>query len=316
MSDAPHSPSAQTGSAGADPVGAAVGKGVTDALFRLIEPRRQTVPVVVDAPHAGRQYPESFIAASRLSAHCLRRSEDAFVDLLFADVVGLGAPFLIAEFPRAYLDVNREPYELDPRMFEGRLPGFANTRSARVAGGLGTVPRIVGEGQDIYRARLPVDEALDRIERCYRPYHAALRDLVARTAARFGAAILVDAHSMPASSLAREGMPAADIVLGDRYGTSAAPVIVDIAEAAFRKAGFRVARNRPYAGGYITEAYGEPQRGRHSLQIEITRSLYMDERRIEPHEGFDQVRASVREALRCAFDDWTYALAPRRLAAE
>ncbi|MGL4727421.1 MAG: N-formylglutamate amidohydrolase [Bosea sp. (in: a-proteobacteria)] len=294
----------------------ALGHGVFTHALRLHEPTPQTVPVVVDAPHAGRQYPASFIAGSRLSAHSLRRSEDAYVDLLFQDVVKLGAPLLVAEFPRAYLDVNREPYELDPRMFEGRLPGFANTRSVRVAGGLGTIPRIVGDGQDIYRARLPVNEALMRIDELYRPYHATLRDLISRTAGRFGAAILVDTHSMPASSLTREGLPVADIVLGDRYGTSAAPVVVDIAESTLRAAGFRVARNRPYAGGYITEAYGEPQRGRHALQIEVTRALYMDEQRIEPHAGFDAVRAALRLALAAAFEDWTHVVSPRQLAAE
>jgi N-formylglutamate amidohydrolase len=283
---------------------------------RLHEPRPQLWPVVVDAPHSGRRYPESFVAASRLSAHSLRRSEDAFVDLLFQDVVALGAPLLVAEFPRAYVDVNREPYELDPRMFEGRLPGYANTRSVRVAGGLGTVPRIVGDGQEIYRSRLPVEDALWRIENIYRPYHACLRELIARTASRFGSALLVDAHSMPASSLKREGMPLADIVLGDRYGTSAAPPIVDIAESALREAGFRVARNRPYAGGFITEAYGEPLCGRHALQIEITRALYMDEQRIEPHSGFDAVRNGIRQALAGAFEDWGDLLAPRRMAAE
>jgi N-formylglutamate amidohydrolase len=292
-------------------------KDQADARWqRLHEPQPQIWPVVVDVPHAGRRYPESFVAGSRLSAHSLRRSEDAFVDLLFQDVVALGAPLLVAEFPRAYLDVNREPYELDPRMFDGRLPGFANTRSARVAGGLGTVPRIVGDGQDIYRGRLPVEDALWRIETIYRPYHATLRDLIARTANRFGAAVLVDAHSMPASSLKREGMPLADIVLGDRYGTSATAAIVDIAESALRASGFRVARNRPYAGGYITEAYGEPQRGRHALQIEITRSLYMDEQRIEPHAGFDGVRTGIGQALAAAFGGWGDVIAPARMAAE
>ncbi len=284
--------------------------------LRVIEPARQMLPVVVDVPHAGRLYPQSFVAGSRLSPHGLRRSEDAYVDLLFQDVVALGAPLLVADFPRAYLDVNREPYELDPRMFDGRLPGFANTRSSRVAGGLGTVPRIVGDGQEIYRSRLPVEDALLRIDRLYRPYHAALRELISRTAARFGAAILVNAHSMPASSLAREGLPAADIVLGDRYGTSAAPVIVDIAEAAFRAAGFRVARNRPYAGGHIVEAHGEPQRGRHALQIEITRALYMDEQAIALHAGFEDIRARIGQAFAAASADWRHALTPDRIAAE
>jgi N-formylglutamate amidohydrolase len=284
--------------------------------YTLFEPVVQTVPVVVDVPHAGRRYPRAFVESSRLNAHGLRRSEDAFVDRLFHDTVALGAPLLIAEFPRAFLDVNREPYELDPRMFEGRLPPFANTRSLRVAGGLGTVPRMVGDGQDIYRGRLPVEEALQRIESLYRPYHAALRHLTDQTRAGFGVCILVDAHSMPSSSLDRADNPKADIVLGDRYGTSAGGAVVDIAEAHLVASGFHVVRNRPYAGGFITEAYGDPQRGQHALQFEINRALYMDETRIEPHAGFDQVRKAIRTALRGAMEEWRLSLVALRHAAE
>ncbi|MFL5212704.1 MAG: N-formylglutamate amidohydrolase, partial [Microvirga sp.] len=170
----------------------------------VLEPARQTIPFVFNAPHAGAVYPGAFLAASRLDAVALRRSEDAFVDALFANVVALGAPLMTARFPRAYLDVNREPYELDPRMFDGRLPPFANTRSMRVAGGLGTIPRVVADGQEIYRARLSVDEGLRRIEWLYKPYHRALRQLVHRTARAFGHAVLIDCHSMPSTSLARD----------------------------------------------------------------------------------------------------------------
>lgn len=284
--------------------------------FTLFEPVVQSVPVVVDVPHAGRRYPGAFVEASRLSAHALRRSEDAFVDRLFHDVVAMGAPLLVAEFPRAYLDANREPYELDPRMFEGRLPGFANTRSLRVAGGLGTVPKMVGDGQDIYQGRIPVAEALMRIETCYRPYHLALRGLASRTLTRFGHCVLVDAHSMPSTSLDREGLPRADIVLGDRYGTSAAGWVMDIAEASLSAAGFRVARNRPYAGGFITEAYGEPGRGLHAVQYEINRALYMNETDITPNAGFEQVRQAIRQAMAGAVLQWSETTLPRREAAE
>ena len=187
---------------------------------------------------------------SRLDANALRRSEDAFVDELFAGVTTLGAPLLRARFPRAYLDLNREAYELDPRMFEGRLPGFANTRSVRVAGGLGTIARVVGESQEIYAARLSVTEALARIERLYKPYHACLRDLLERAQAKFGVAILVDCHSMPSmpsGALGADKRVVTDFVVGDRYGTSAAVELVQVLERAMRERGFVVQRNKPYA---------------------------------------------------------------------
>ncbi len=249
--------------------------------FLVAEPVRRTAPFVFNAPHAGSVYPRSFLALSRLDALSLRRSEDAHVDALFRGVVGLGAPLMTARFPRAYLDVNREPYELDPRMFDARLPPFANTRSMRVAGGLGTIPRIVADGQEIYRGRLASDDALRRIERLYKPYHRALRGHLARTAQVFGHAILIDCHSMPSTSLHREDVSKADVVLGDRYGTSCVGVLTDLVDVTLRARGYSVTRNKPYAGGFITEHYGEPALGRHALQIEINRALYMDEARIE-----------------------------------
>jgi N-formylglutamate amidohydrolase len=276
----------------------------------------QHAPVVVDVPHAGRGYSPAFLQSARLSAHGLRKSEDAFVDILFADAARFGAPILCAEFPRAYLDVNREPFELDPRMFHGQVPAFANTRSLRVMSGLGTVPKVVGDGQEIYPGPIPVDEALHRIESVYRPYHAALRGLIDRTVGRFGACILIDAHSMPSTSVARERAPRPDIVLGDRFGASAAGWIVEILESELRRAGFRVARNRPYAGGYITEAYGQPRQGRHAVQIEINRALYMDERAIEPSPAFERVREAMREAIGAAILAWSARIVPSRLAAE
>jgi N-formylglutamate amidohydrolase len=284
--------------------------------YTLREPVMQVVPVVVDVPHAGRRYPRAFVESTRLSAQSLRRSEDAYVDLLFAEAVALGAPQLCAEFPRAYLDVNREPYELDPRMFEERLPGFANTRSMRVAGGLGTIPRIVGEGHDIYAGKLHINDALERIDRCYRPYHAALRGLVDRTRNRHGICVLLDAHSMPSTGLEQNGVARSDIILGDRYGTSAAPAVVDIAEAAFRAVGLHVTRNRPYAGGFITEHYGDPGNGVHALQIEVNRSLYMEEHTLKPSDSFEPMRDCIAEALAICFAGWTDHLCIRRNAAE
>jgi N-formylglutamate amidohydrolase len=207
---------------------------------------------------------------------------------------------MAARFPRAFLDVNREPYELDPRMFEGRLPSFANTRSLRVAGGLGTIARIVGESQEIYASRLSVEEALARIEGLYKPYHRALRRVLDRIQREFGHVVLVDCHSMPSSSLAKDDRPRADMVLGDRYGTSCAPAITDSVDKALRRLGYTIARNKPYAGGYITEHYGNPSAGMHVIQIEINRALYMDERTIARLPGFDRLSldlVAIRDAI-------------------
>ncbi|HEY8579372.1 MAG TPA: N-formylglutamate amidohydrolase, partial [Beijerinckiaceae bacterium] len=201
--------------------------------LEIVEPNGPLSAIVVSSPHSGSIYPASFLAASRLDPAALRRSEDAHVDELFAGAAEIGAPLLKALFPRAYVDVNREPYELDPRMFEGRLPAYANTRSIRVAGGLGTIARVVAEAQEIYAGRLTVAEALARIETLYKPYHHALRDLVARARALHGLAVLVDCHSMPSASatsgfIGRIGDTLrADIVLGDRYGTSCEASLMD-----------------------------------------------------------------------------------------
>ena len=205
-----------------------------------------------------------------------------------------------AHFPRCYVDVNREPYELDPRMFDGRLPSFANTRSMRVAGGLGTVARVVGDAQEIYDQRIPIDDALRRIEGLYKPYHRALRRLLTRVHRDFGAAVLIDCHSMPSTAGAKDDRPRADIVLGDRYGTSCVPIVSEVVEATFRELGYAVSRNKPYAGGFITEHYGNPAAGLHAIQIEINRALYMDERRYERTASFARLAGRHHDAGRPA----------------
>lgn len=269
-----------------------------------------------NAPHAGNLYPPEFLQSSALDARALRRSEDAFVDELFAGVLELGAPLMSARFPRAYLDVNREPYELDARMFEDRLPFYANTRSMRVAGGLGTVPRIVADGHDIYRRRMPVAVALRRIEQLYKPYHRTLRGLLKRTSDLFGYVVLIDCHSMPSISLNRDEPVRADIVLGDRYGTSCSPVLTDMLDAAFCARGYVVVRNKPYAGGFITENYGSPALGRHSLQVEVNRALYMDETRLTKTAGFGRVAQDLAACFASILADVASELQPRRIAAE
>ena len=260
--------------------------------FRTVPPfevraaAEQRVPFVFNSPHSGSAYPARFLAQSRLDSHAIRRSEDCYVDELFSGAVSLGAPMLAANFPRAYLDVNREPWELDPRMYCEALPSFANVRSARVAGGLGTIPRLVGEGAEIYACKLPLCEAVERIEAYYKPYHDALRRLVAATLAEFGYAVLVDCHSMPASIRVGDGGARPDFIIGDRFGVSASRALTEAAIALLAGMGYAVAHNKPYAGGFITEHYGRPARGLHAIQIEVNRGLYMDEGTLQKSAGF------------------------------
>jgi len=264
--------------------------------FEVIRPAGAIGPVVFSSPHSGSIYPSAFLAAAQLDALTLRRSEDAYVDELFGAAPQLGAMLMRAHFPRAYLDVNREPYELDPRMFEGRLPAFANTRSLRVAGGLGTIARVVGEAREIYGRRLSVEEGLARIESLYKPWHAALRGLMQEAWRQNGAAVLVDCHSMP-SNAGRADRIKADFVLGDRYGASCDPVFMEAAESRLRALGYAVTRNKPYAGGFITEHYGDPAAGWHALQIEINRALYLDEARLTRTPGFAELQKDLLEVM-------------------
>jgi N-formylglutamate amidohydrolase len=257
--------------------------------FETIRPRRLTAPIVFNSAHSGRDYPERFLAMTRLDHLSIRQSEDAFVDELLARAPHLGTPMLRAHFPRAYLDVNREPWELDPQMFVEPLSDRFNTSSPRVAAGLGTIARVVAENKPIYRDRLTLADAGMRIEGIYIPYHATLQRLLTEAASAYGVAVLVDCHSMP--RIARTGdRLAPDVVLGDRYGTTCSGALVDLVEMVFAGAGLRVARNRPYAGGFIARTYGRPQHGIHALQIEISRHLYMNETTLEKNDGFNAIR--------------------------
>ena len=262
-----------------------------DPPFEVLEPAELRGAVAFNSPHSGSVYPREFLASARLDLATLRRSEDCFVDELLAGVVARGHPLMLAHFPRSFVDVNREPYELDPRMFDGRLPSFANTRSMRVAGGLGTIPRVVGDGQEIYRERLSVDDALARIEALYKPYHRALRRLINKAHQAFGTVIVVDCHSMPSIGVSRDEPRRPDVVIGDRYGTSCAALLPDMVEDTMGALGYSVGRNKPYAGGFITEHYGNPASGLHTIQLELNRAIYMDERRRERGPRFAQVIA-------------------------
>jgi len=247
------------------------------------------VPLVLSSPHSGADYPSDLLAASRLDPVSLRRSEDSFVDALFAAAPELGAPLLAARFPRAYLDVNREAWELDPMMFSDALPSFVNARSPRVRMGLGTIARVVASGEEIYARKLCFAEARQRVDGLYYPYHQTLRGLIQETEEAFGGCLLIDCHSMPSAAGMVGGQEAADFVLGDCHGTSCAPRIIEAARSFLAEREFTVALNAPYSGGFTTGHYGCPEQRRHALQIEINRALYMDERNYRRKPAFSRL---------------------------
>lgn len=273
--------------------------------FRVTRPARQSVPLVFASPHSGRHYSADFRAEARLDALALRRSEDSFVDELFVAAPTHGAPLLAATFPRVFCDANREPWELDPAMFEGPLPAWVNSASPRVGAGLGTIAKVVASGEPVYRHKLHFTAAEERIRRYWQPYHAALAGLIAETRARFGCCLLLDCHSMPAHPA--HGAGQVDFVLGDAHGTACAPRATRLVEEALTGMGYRVRRNDPYAGGYVTRHYGIPREGVHALQIEIARSLYMDEARVERAAGMLPLTRDLgRLIASLAATDWSF----------
>ena len=283
--------------------------------YQVTAPQLQIAPFVLCSPHSGSVYPSDFLAVSRLSPHSLRKSEDCFVDELFMPVAAEGAPLIAARFPRAYLDVNREPYELDPELFIEPLPDFANTQSVRVAGGLGTIARIVADGEEIYSSKLPLAWGIARVEQLYIPFHAALAELIEETRRRFGYAVLIDCHSMPSAAMAPAGGPRPDIVLGDRFGASADCKITRFLKDLLVGLGYEVQMNRPYAGGYITEHYGRPARDVHAVQIEINRGLYLNELTLCPTAAFCELQRDLTTIAGPLFNELP-ALLERRAAAE
>lgn len=262
----------------------------------VLAPATLKTPFIFASPHSGRRYPGDLLRISRLDRHALRQSEDGYVDLIFDAAPQYGAPLLRALFPRAYVDVNRSRNELDPRMFADSLPKGADSRSSRVLAGLGVIPRIVADGQDIYGRKLNYFDARRRLQTCYEPYHQALSGLITQARRTFGCALLVDCHSMPSAGGApfREGDRRIDFVLGDRFGASCASSLVGLVEQTLTKMGYHVSRNAPYAGGFVASAYGRPVEGVHVLQIEINRALYLDEARLARKESFEEVRRNMQ----------------------
>jgi N-formylglutamate amidohydrolase len=294
------SPDLGQGAACPLPEGESLAETRPEPPFVLIEPLRRTAPLIFASPHSGRRYPADLLADSRVALISLRRSEDAYVDELFAGAAAHGAAVLSATIARSYVDLNRDPAELDPEMFDEHPPKSAHVSSARVQAGLGAIPRVSGDGQAIYRRKLPLHDAERRLSAVHRPYHAMLQNLITETKEAFGCTVLIDCHSMPSNS---RGAHAPDIVLGDRFGASCHPSVTALAEATLRRLGYRVARNTPFAGGHTTQTYGRPAYREHALQIEINRALYVDERTLERTNGYARVRADMSrlaEALNAA----------------
>lgn len=287
---------------------------MTPDPYRLSLPKGRTSAVVVASPHSGRTYTPAFLASSVLDARGIRSSEDAFVDLLLDTVPALGVPLITADAPRAYVDLNRAQDELDPAVVEDIPRGALNPR---VSSGLGVIPRVVSNGRAIYDGKISRREAQSRIETVWRPYHRRLQGLLDESRAQFGRSILIDVHSMPHEAIDSvhhtQHLPP-EIVIGDRFGASCDGRITDAVEAAFRRAGFRVARNAPFAGAFIAQHYGRPSHKQHVLQIEIDRSLYMDERLVQPHRGFHPFKGRLAGVLADIVE--IGGMGVRRLAAE
>jgi N-formylglutamate amidohydrolase len=288
---------------------AAESAGPLEAAVDVRRKARLSTPLVFASPHSGRIYPDAFQAASALDAHELRRSEDAFVDELISGALERGAAIVTCRFARAYVDVNRDPWELDPAMFEDELPDAARRQSPRVAAGLGAIPKLVAEGREIYRRKLTFPEASARIEAVHRPYHEALAAVLEEARAQFGLAILIDWHSMPsvvARSESRLGRMRPDVVLGDRHGAACGKAATVTVRRAFEAAGYVTASNAPYAGGWTTQTWGRPREGLHALQIELDRGLYLDEERLLRSDGFPRLKRDIERLTdTLVAEDWT-----------
>jgi N-formylglutamate deformylase len=270
---------------------------MAQVAYQLTMPRARTTCLVFASAHSGRDYPASFLSSTVLDEHTIRSSEDAFVDVLFAAAPRFGAPLLAATAPRAFVDLNRSAEELDAALIEDVRRTGANPR---VSSGLGVIPRVVSNGLSIYRGKLPRTEVEARLRQVWRPYHTRLQALLDESHEQFGQAILLDCHSMPHEAIetisqGRTERP--DIVLGDRFGAAAGSEIVEQVEAAFVHAGLQVTRNTPFAGAFTAQHYGHPSRNQHVIQIEIDRSLYMNERTIRRNDNFDELKSILTQVI-------------------
>jgi len=266
--------------------------------IEVLHPAEWTIPVVFSSPHSGNLYPSHFVKQSTLDMQTLRQSEDYKVDELFAAATEIGAPLLKAKFPRAYCDPNREAFELDPDMFDDILPDHVNSKSPRVSAGIGTIPKIVTAGTLIHEKQISYQDAKDRLDSCYFPYHLALQTLLKQCLDKFNFALLIDCHSMPGTDIS--GAPnfaLSDIVLGDRFGRSCPQVYSTFFRTEFQALGYSVTYNTPYAGGYITERYANHGQHIYALQIEINRNLYMEQASVTATAGITRLSNNIHALL-------------------
>lgn len=269
-------------------------EGMGDEAFVVLRPRTPG-RFVFASPHSGTVYPAEMGRDPSLTEASLRSAEDALVDRLIAPAADHGAMVLLGRLGRAWVDLNRDPADLDPRLIEGVPDG---EMSARTAAGYGVIPRLAGDGQALYDRRLSLAEAQARLAGTHKPYHAALADGMMAARARYGEAILVDWHSMPAR--ATEGIGGArgpDVVLGDRHGSSCGAGLTRRLRRAFEALGWRVALNQPYAGGWTTQTWGRPSEGFHAIQIELNRALYFDETARVPGPGWSRTGKGVARVI-------------------
>ena len=267
-------------------------------------PAAAASPLVLDSPHSGRDFPTDFDAA--VTEFDLREGEDCFVDELYLPATELGVPLLAALFPRTYLDPNRHRGDIDLELIEGGVWPHEYVPSGKATIGKALVWRTLDDGRPIYSRKLQVGEVVSRIERCHAPYHARLRALLDETQRRFGAVYHLNCHSMPAvggpQGEGGEGRPRADFVLGDRDGTTCDPAFTEFVRATLAAMGYEVAVNDPYKGVELVRAYSNPAAGRHSLQVEINKKLYMDEARRTKHGGFDRLQADLARLVEAIND--------------
>lgn len=264
-----------------------------DGVLARYEPAgpKLVLPLILDSPHSGHAYPPDFRHVP--SRALLRRAEDAFVDDLFDSAPRHGAVFLKALFPRSYIDPNRHEDEIDLTIMEEDWPNPV-IASEKAEMGLGLIRRLIKGNVEIYDRPLSVAEVRGRIDRFHRPYLMELQQLADRAHAEFGAVWHLNCHSMRAHGRRRgEKIPRADFVLGDRDGTSCMPGFTTTVREILQKLGYRVAVNDPFKGAELVTRIGRPQAGRHSLQIEVNRGLYMDEDRIEKNDGFDRLKEDM-----------------------
>ncbi len=264
----------------------------------LYGPTAPSGPVLLSSPHSGRHYPSSFIQLTGLRKPTLRQNEDCFVDRLIAPLIRDGFQQIIANFPRIYVDVNRSATEWPPE-----LAGYGRRANAllplsispRARAGMGVIPTRIG-ACELYPQGLSGEIIQNRLNAFYHPYHKALSEQMRQTKARFGRVLLLDMHSMPAQTA--EGRNRADIILGTRYGESARGRTIALVQDAFVKRGYSVVLDQPYAGGYITAHYGQPDKGREVVQIEINKALYMADKYLAPHQGFIPLQENLAAIIR------------------